>query len=183
MFAGVVSMSVCAVLLHKWRLVWQISKTKPQAIVMRAAGNAKGREIAGREGLVTNGMLSIRVTRASPLLLPLPAPPEKCSCSYILCVFVGVNNMSTLSGYSGGCEEGVAGTCHMMAAQINCNYLVHAFRPRTPRLPASLSAFSIPSGKMSVPKILWSTQNGICRSCWIPFVSVCVSNGYVSACR
>lgn len=34
-FAGVVSMSVCAVLLHKWRLVWQISKTKPQAIVMR----------------------------------------------------------------------------------------------------------------------------------------------------
>lgn len=69
------------------------------------------------------------------LPLPLPAPPEKCSCSYILCVFVGVNNTSTLSGYSGGCKEGVAGTCHMMAAQINCNYLVHAFRPRTPPSP------------------------------------------------
>lgn len=37
MCAGVVSMSVCAVLLHKWRLVWQISKTKPQAIVMKGS--------------------------------------------------------------------------------------------------------------------------------------------------
>lgn len=46
-FAGVVSMSVCAVLLHKWRLVWQISKTKPQAIVMRAGGNEK--RVMGRK--------------------------------------------------------------------------------------------------------------------------------------
>lgn len=87
MFAGVVSMSVCAVLLHKWRLVWQISKTKPQAIVMKAAGNAKGREIAGKEGQVTDGMLSIRVTRAT--VLPLSSlHPLKSAVAVTFCAFL-----------------------------------------------------------------------------------------------
>lgn len=90
--------------------------------------------------------------KADPPPLVLPAPPEKCSCSYILCVFVGVNNTSALSGYSGGCVGGVAGTCHMMAAQINCNYLVHAFRSRTPPLPALFLHTQSPLGKCQFQK-------------------------------
>lgn len=67
----------------------------------------------------------------------------KCSCSYIL-RFCGVNNMTILSGAREMEREretanssqikresgsgAAAGMCHLTAAQMNCNYLEHAFR-------------------------------------------------------
>lgn len=65
-----------------------------------------------------------------------------------------------------------AGTCHMMAAQIHCNYLEHAFRQRcTTSPPLSLTPLFIPPGHMSVTKFCGQLKMAVVV--WV-CVTVCV---------
>lgn len=80
-----------------------------------------------------------------------------------------------------------AGTCHMMAAQINCNYLVHAFRPRYPLSPCTpLHCSQLPLGKCQFQKCCGQLKMALDALVGVPLcvcVYRCVCEGvYVCLC-
>lgn len=77
-----------------------------------------------------------------------------------------------------------AGTCHMMAAQINCNYLVHAFRPRYPLSQHPFLHSQLPLGKCQFQKCCGQLKMALAVLVGVSLcVCVCIGGGCVRVCR